>query len=207
MRVRSIGILLVAIVVLASAPIAVAGDVGPRDETEGALKNAATAEESFRTGHPHYTTKVWQLKREGLRYDEKAIDLFVSWADERGYCIEARHNDLAKARHYDSDDGRPFAGRCRSRREARTNWREQVDGTMKNAATAEEAYQVDNGSYTTRKSDLQAQGWNKESRAVHMVIVSADDAGYCFEATHDRLKATHRYSSNEGVPKKGRCEG
>ncbi|MEA2435230.1 MAG: hypothetical protein QOG54_2687 [Actinomycetota bacterium] len=202
--------LLAVALILGAAPVAVAGGGSHSEdvaETMAAVKNTATAEESYRTDHRKYTTHIGRLKRQdGLRYDEQSIDLFASWADENGYCIEARHVDVVKARHYDSTQGNPRIGRCPEHRRARGNWRDQVAGTLKNAATAEESYATNGDGYTTDESVLVAEGFKAESREVNFDIVSADDVGYCMEATHDRLRATWFYDSDMGLPKKGRCE-
>ena len=83
------------------------------DEVDSALKNAATAEESFATSSGGlYTAEVSELEEEGLQPTEN-VTLVVIESSDLGYCIEAAHARLANVRHYSSDVGRPVDGACR----------------------------------------------------------------------------------------------
>jgi type IV pilus assembly protein PilA len=84
-------------------------------QTESAVKNAATAEESYATdNNGAYTTEVASattgLKNEGLRYNETNITLTVGVDNTAGtYCVKAVHNlDTAgSVRWYHSNEGTP----------------------------------------------------------------------------------------------------
>ncbi|MDP3894870.1 type IV pilin protein, partial [Nocardioides sp.] len=52
---------------------------------------------------------------------------------------------------------------------------------LKNAATMQESYLVDNGAYTALVADLEAAGF-KESSSVTLTVVSANATGYCMTA-------------------------
>jgi len=83
-------------------------------EVETALKNAATAQESFATSSGGlYTAEVRELEEEGLQPTEN-VTIVVVHASELGYCIEGGHARLAnKMWHYSSDGGQPLPGICR----------------------------------------------------------------------------------------------
>jgi hypothetical protein len=83
-------------------------------EVEAALKNAATAQESFATSSGGlYTAEVRELEDEGLQPTEN-VTIVVVHASELGYCIGGGHARLAnKMWHYSSDGGQPVPGICR----------------------------------------------------------------------------------------------
>jgi hypothetical protein len=83
-------------------------------EVKSALKNAATAEESFATSSGgFYTAEIMELEGEGLQPTDN-VTIVVVHASELGYCIEAAHARLThKMWHYTSDGGQPRAGVCR----------------------------------------------------------------------------------------------
>ena len=77
-------------------------------QTESAVKNAATAEESYATGDGagSYTGDVTLLKGEGLRYNSKVTVTAAAASGE--YCIKATHADsTAATRYYWSGGGAP----------------------------------------------------------------------------------------------------
>ena len=86
-------------------------------QVESALKNAATAEESYATGTGGaYTSTVASLKTEGLRYNSANIGIAAA-GDSSGYCIAGVYDSNGAtagvegdtARWYHSTDGRPVA--------------------------------------------------------------------------------------------------
>jgi len=83
-------------------------------EVESALKNAATAEESFATSSGGlYTAEFMELEEEGLQVTEN-VTIAVVHASDLGYCIEATHARLGiKVWHFTSDGGQPKEGVCR----------------------------------------------------------------------------------------------
>ena len=85
---------------------------GWESQVDAALKNAAIAEESYRTHNPSYTPNVDDLVAEGLPLPP-AIDLDIRDAQIDRYCIEAKHQDLPnEVWSYDSTVGQPRAGPC-----------------------------------------------------------------------------------------------
>jgi len=82
------------------------------DQVDAALKNAATAEESFATSSGGlYTAEISELEEEGLQPTENVTIVVIEYSD-LGYCIEAAHARLTNVRHYSSDEGRPLQGAC-----------------------------------------------------------------------------------------------
>lgn len=85
---------------------------GLDDETRGRLasdlKNAATAEESYRTVHPRYTRFIGELEQEGLRVTFATLTVVEATKDS--YCIEGEAG--GEVMHYDSDEGTPADGSC-----------------------------------------------------------------------------------------------
>jgi type IV pilus assembly protein PilA len=89
-------------------------------QSQSALKNAATAAESFATGNNGDYTPLdgddgTTLATEGFS-PVAGVTIEVTSADAQGYCITATHDSLAghawEDGHYDSDVGEPVAGAC-----------------------------------------------------------------------------------------------
>jgi type IV pilus assembly protein PilA len=81
-------------------------------QTESALKNAATAQESFLTANPAYATTEGELNTEGFK---KAPDvtLAIPVSTPTRYCMTAFHTSIGAADGtytYDSDVGAPKKG-------------------------------------------------------------------------------------------------
>jgi type IV pilus assembly protein PilA len=85
-------------------------------QTESALKNAATAQESWLTTSPTgtYTSDVGELKSEGLKMaPDVDPNLTVVVASGTRYCMTAFHTSIGSADGtytYDSDVGAPKKG-------------------------------------------------------------------------------------------------
>jgi type IV pilus assembly protein PilA len=83
-------------------------------QSQSALKNAATAEESYLTGNNVYTSNVGDLEsQEGLKY-ASTVGLTATFNTGVDYCIVATHASLPaghawKVSSYDSDIGEPRA--------------------------------------------------------------------------------------------------
>ena len=77
-------------------------------QAESAVKNAATAEESWLTSNTAYTTDITALRNsEGLRFSSD-VSMTIAVDGGRGYCIKAWHSEAtADDRWYHSADGRP----------------------------------------------------------------------------------------------------
>ena len=86
-------------------------DGGKREQVNAALRNAALAEETYFLDEFSYTTSVDALKEQGLTY-ARGVRMKIPFADEQGYCVQARHVDLNGWRHFDSSAGAPAKGRC-----------------------------------------------------------------------------------------------
>ncbi len=85
-------------------------------QVESALKNAATAQESYATGTGGtYTNDVATLKSEGLRYNEANVGMSAA-GTSAGYCMTAAYFangttiETGTTRWYASVDGRPVGG-------------------------------------------------------------------------------------------------
>lgn len=86
-------------------------------QQESALKNAATAMETFAAGNNgDYTgADIADLEAEG--YNTSAIAVVaVDAADGQSYCLESVHDlldgDDWATGHYDSNEGEPLSGAC-----------------------------------------------------------------------------------------------
>lgn len=75
---------------------------------ESAVKNAATAEESWLTSNSAYTTDTGSLAvAEGLKYAGD-VRLTITVDTGKGYCVKATHTSLTgEAVWYHSADGQP----------------------------------------------------------------------------------------------------
>jgi type IV pilus assembly protein PilA len=84
-------------------------------QSESALKNAATAEESYLTANGEYTDDVDALADEGLKYADD-VALTADFTGAQSYCVEAVHAQLdghpQETMHYSSDVGKPETGAC-----------------------------------------------------------------------------------------------
>ena len=178
----------------------------PRQQTASALKNAATAEESYRVDHDAYTESVRALRDEGLEWNRDKIKLFISWATKTGYCVHAKHDNMRRPMHYDSSEGEPKRGPCPATEDAERRWRDQMDNLLKNAATAQESYATEHdGEYTTSKEDLRDEGWKNPWREIRLIIARVEEGYYCMEAHHRGLDVGHHYQSTKGRPVRGGC--
>ena len=82
-------------------------------QTESALKNMATAQESWLTQNPAYTNSIASLQSEGFRFSAADVTPTVVSASGVDYCLRAESaHDSTIVRFYDSDVGRPQTGAC-----------------------------------------------------------------------------------------------
>ena len=82
-------------------------------QVESAVKNAATAEESYATGNNgSYTVDLTALQTEGLKYSTADVNAIsfngATTAGSTSYCLVATSvHDPSIGFYYDSDDGHP----------------------------------------------------------------------------------------------------
>ena len=81
----------------------------------------------------------------------------------------------------------------------------RVESGLKNAATAQEAYFVDNMTYSTSLKQLEIDMGLKVPVGVTVDIADASDSGYCMTATHESLDATNFVDSETLEPAEGDC--
>ena len=88
-------ILIIAILAAIAIPVFLRQrEKGWRSQMESAVKNAATAEESWLTSNSAYTSLVTSLASdEGLKYAAD-VTLTIAVDTGKGYCIKAEHNSL-----------------------------------------------------------------------------------------------------------------
>ena len=102
-------ILIIAILAAIAIPVFLRQrEKGWKSQMESAVKNAATAEESFLTSSTAYTTSTASLvSAEGLKYATD-VTLTITVEGGKGYCIKATHTNLTgQASWYHSADGAP----------------------------------------------------------------------------------------------------
>ena len=111
-RSRVLVLIGISTMVLSALPVEVsaATRAEKREQIQSQLKNAATAEESYRVDHEQYTRVLNDLKAEGFRNISR-VSVLIARAGE-GYCIEAQHAGLGEVWHYGSRVGRPMRGGC-----------------------------------------------------------------------------------------------
>jgi type IV pilus assembly protein PilA len=83
-------------------------------QVDSALKNSATAMESWATDRNHsgYSdATIAGLKSEGLRY-ASVVALTIENQTQTSYCIEANHTELATPYFIDSAEINPGPGAC-----------------------------------------------------------------------------------------------
>ena len=76
-----------------------------------------------------------------------------------------------------------------------------LETTLRNAATAEEAYAAENFTYTDSVADLETAGLNIPSD--HSLVITATETEYCLEASVD--DAVMHLESAAGTPAEGTC--
>ena len=102
-------ILIIAILAAIAIPVFLRQrEKGWKSQMESAVKNAATAEESYLTANPDYTEDVTALEDdEGLKYAED-VGLAIEAEGGTAYCITAAHSNLGADRvYYHSEIGEP----------------------------------------------------------------------------------------------------
>lgn len=101
-------ILIIAILAAIAIPVFLRQrEKGWRSQMESALKNAATAQESFLTANTAYSSDVGELSSEGLK-TAPDVSITVEDADGTHYCMMAEHASLTDVTYwYSSDEGRP----------------------------------------------------------------------------------------------------
>ena len=108
-------ILIIAILAAIAIPVFLRQrEKGWVSQTESALKNAATAQESFLTGSAtgSYATTTAQLASEGYKATA-SVALSVEGIDGgKSFCLRANHANLDADYYYDSDTGRPTTTQC-----------------------------------------------------------------------------------------------
>ena len=105
-------ILIIAILAAIAIPVFLRQrEKGWKSQMESALKNAATAQESWLTQNNAYTTNLASLSAEGFR---AAGDVGVVIKNATStYCMYATHASLANTTYYyDSNVGRPSTTAC-----------------------------------------------------------------------------------------------
>ena len=103
-------ILIIAILAAIAIPVFLRQrEKGWRSQMESAVKNAATAEESWLTSNSTYTTNTGSLAtEEGLKFAGD-VTLTIQVDTGKGYCIRATHASLETTDKvwYHSADGQP----------------------------------------------------------------------------------------------------
>ena len=83
-------------------------------QAESALKNAATAQESYLTTNGSYATTTAQLQSEGYKATS-GVSVSVDTTQTVGgseFCLVADHSNLTANYYYDSDEGKPGTAAC-----------------------------------------------------------------------------------------------
>ncbi len=84
-------------------------------QVQSALKNAATAEETWLTSNTNYATAVSDLSSVGFRYSTADVTMTdpISATGASSYCLQATSaHDSTIVMRYDSNVGRPVDGTC-----------------------------------------------------------------------------------------------
>ena len=108
-------ILIIAILAAIAIPVFLRQrEKGWVSQTESALKNAATAQESFLTGSAtgSYATTTAQLESEGFKPTASVALSVVGIDGGKSFCLRADHSNLSADYYYDSDTGRPTTTAC-----------------------------------------------------------------------------------------------
>jgi type IV pilus assembly protein PilA len=103
-------ILIIAILAAIAIPVFLRQrEKGWRSQVESALKNAATAQESFLTTNAGYADTTAELASEGLKIAQRVtLTIDLPTAEGTAYCMRAVHGDLTGDPYwYYSGDGRP----------------------------------------------------------------------------------------------------
>jgi type IV pilus assembly protein PilA len=116
-----IEMLVVVLIIAILAAIAIPSYLKQREkgwvaQVESALKNSATAMESWATDRDHHSgysdATIAGLRSEGLRYDATIMALTIEAQTETTYCIEASHTRLPTTYFLDSAEIDPQPGGC-----------------------------------------------------------------------------------------------
>jgi type IV pilus assembly protein PilA len=116
-----IELLVVVLIIAILAAIAIPTYLKQREkawvaQVDSALKNSATAMESWATDREHHAgysdATIPGLKSEGLRYDATVLALTIEDQTATSYCIEASHTRLPSTYFIDSSEVDPEPGGC-----------------------------------------------------------------------------------------------
>ena len=108
-------ILIIAILAAIAIPVFLSQrQKGYRSQVQSALKNAATAQESYLTGGASaYTTNETDLATEGFKKASDVTALNITVTGSSAYCIDAGHSQLTGERwQISSADSTPTQGTC-----------------------------------------------------------------------------------------------
>jgi type IV pilus assembly protein PilA len=93
-------------------------------------------------------------------------------------------------------------------RQREKGWTSQMQSALKNAATDMESAAVPaGGDYLDLDIDALEDEGLRYAADVNLDVASADDEGYCIDATHDSFDDTWFYDSENGEPLEGTCAG
>ena len=82
-------------------------------QAQSAVKNMATAEESYLTSNPAYTTSVAALQSEGFTFSSSDVTPSVVSASATAYCLKAvSAHDTSIVYYYSSAQGAPSTTSC-----------------------------------------------------------------------------------------------
>jgi len=113
-----IELLVVILIIAILAAIAIPAFLSQREkgwvsQQQSALKNAATAAESFATGTGgDYTGMVLQDLYDNGFNETDGTTIAIVGPDDTGYCLTAVHDPVTETWEYDSAVGNPVAGTC-----------------------------------------------------------------------------------------------
>ena len=110
-------ILIIAILAAIAIPVFLRQrEKGWVSQVESALKNAATAQESFLTQSPTgvYATEETQLETEGFKKASGVSALVITTDAGKAWCVQATHTSLPAGQNYaiSSADSDPKRGTC-----------------------------------------------------------------------------------------------
>jgi len=109
-------ILIIAILAAIAIPVFLRQrEKGWRSQLESALKNAATAQESFLTTNDVYADTLAELEKEGLKMADGVVitDTTITIDQGRAWCVAGTHDDLGTlSMAVSSEISEPTEGTC-----------------------------------------------------------------------------------------------
>ena len=165
------------------------------------LRNAATAQEAYYVDNVTYTDSLENLlgSNYGLIISE-GVTLQIISGDKRGYTMVSFHKNGDK-KYQIKGPGGIITSEEMSTVESKKDFDNKAVSLLRNATVAQEAYYVDNQTYTQSKDELfdKRYGLIPLEKGLHINIITAGKNHYEMETFHDNGTKTYSIKGPGGI--------